>query len=478
MVALSLAAAQEPWQAVEQAIRSKDYAAALALSRKALRAEPRNPRVQTLEGMAFAGLGRSREALAVFREALRTAPAYLPALEGAAQLEYAMGDPNCRKTLDKIVTLQPQNETAHAMLGVLAYEAQRCDQTVSHFAKAGEAVAHDRLALWQMGNCLFRLHRAGDAAAVFGKLLPVQDDAAVRFNLALAKLAAKQPGEAREALQPLVDRAVPESDVLSLYAAALEEDGQVAEAVSTLRRATELYPREERHYLDLAAICLDHSSFDLGLEILDVAARNLPDSPRLHSTRGALLVQMAKYEDAQGEFAKAQALAPAATFAAVGRGLALLQSDRPEDSARVLRAQLKKTPNDPDVSHLLAQVLIRQGATPGRPDFTEAILLLQRAVAAKPGLAAAHAALGKLYLKQGEAKKAQAELQVAIRLDPSERTAIYQLLLIYQEEGRTKEVTALKQKLRDALKQSLVEETERERVHLIKAAPDRERVSQ
>jgi cytochrome c-type biogenesis protein CcmH/NrfG len=49
---------------------------------------PQSAQLWTLHGIAYSGAEREKEALASFRNTRKISPDYLPALEGAAQLEY------------------------------------------------------------------------------------------------------------------------------------------------------------------------------------------------------------------------------------------------------------------------------------------------------------------------------------------------------------------------------------------------------
>src|SRR5438105_3475291 len=73
---------------VASALQNKQFSKALELLRPALQASPSDPQLWTMQGIAYSGEGRSKEALAAFHKALKIAPNDLRALEGAAQIEY------------------------------------------------------------------------------------------------------------------------------------------------------------------------------------------------------------------------------------------------------------------------------------------------------------------------------------------------------------------------------------------------------
>jgi len=79
--AMSAAWAQDLAQrigAINAALHNREFEAALELLRPALQMEPRNELLWTMQGKAYTGEGRDKEALASFGNALRIAPDYIP----------------------------------------------------------------------------------------------------------------------------------------------------------------------------------------------------------------------------------------------------------------------------------------------------------------------------------------------------------------------------------------------------------------
>lgn len=66
--------------------------------------QTRDFQLWTLKGISLQGVGQPKESLAAFRRALAVNPKFLPALQGTAQLEYQLQDPNrtaCKSCLTK-----------------------------------------------------------------------------------------------------------------------------------------------------------------------------------------------------------------------------------------------------------------------------------------------------------------------------------------------------------------------------------------
>jgi Flp pilus assembly protein TadD len=147
------------------------------------------------------------------------------------------------------------------MLASLSFDAHDCKAAFFHFRKATSEVSRNPLALHQMGYCLFASANHNEAARVFQRVLELQpsnDNA--RLNLAEALNGMGSYREAIAILRPLVEAPKPRPDVLSVMAVSLSSMGEIQQAITTLRRAIELAPRDERYYLDLAALFADHSA--------------------------------------------------------------------------------------------------------------------------------------------------------------------------------------------------------------------------
>ena len=209
------------------------------------------------------------------------------------RFRYGTRLPEAARTLERILAIDPANIVAHAMLGALAYERQDCTTALGHFRRGDAVVQTNPEALWQAAHCLFVEGRPAEASAMFEQLLastgsdPRLADL-VRFNLALSLHAAGHHEKAISTLEPLASRDPPEREVLALLADAYASGRQVEPAVRTLRRATVLFPRDEQFYVALGALCLEHDSFDLGREIVDIGLQNVPDSARLYALRGVI----------------------------------------------------------------------------------------------------------------------------------------------------------------------------------------------
>jgi len=441
--------AQNP---LSDALGAGRFSEALQIADELLKTHPNDAKLLTARGLALDGIGRPQDALASFGLAIEAAPNFTPALKAASQTAYLHHDSRASDFLSRLLKVVRDDPTAHAMAGVLAFEAGDCAQSVDHFGRAGDEPARNELASSQFGQCLIKLGRAGDASAMFQALVALHPETTNgRYNLAVAQLLNGKAAEAIQTLQPLTSGEQPDPGVLNLLASAYVASRELDAAAGVLRRAIDLAPQQDVHYLDLATLYFQRDRFPPALEILNAGLRRVPDSARLLMMRGAVRAQMAEFEGASADFQAADKLDPERGYGSVGLGVLLNETNQLAQARDVLRQRLKSAPQDPMLNYLLADSLIREAVDPAAAEFEEARAALQRAIASRPAFAKAHAALAKLHSKAGRTENAIAELRVALQYDPAEKSALNQLFLLLRRTGREQEAQAVGERLRKQL---------------------------
>lgn len=348
---------------------------------------PKNAQLWTLDAIALSGKGNNKDALGAFRHALRISPDYLPALEGAAQIEYENGGKDAADLLQHILQLRPADPTSHAMLAVLAYRRGDCATAISHFEQSGSLIDSQPGALQEYGDCLVRRKETEKAILVFSRALAQSNaDDAVRCRLASVQLMAQRPKEAIATLQPLLQENTRDANVLDLAAAAYETDGDTPTAVRILRQAILSDPHNVDLYVDFTNISMDHQSYQVGVDMINAGLKAEPRAAPLYVARGILFVQLAQYEKAEADFEQADALDPHQSIGSAAEGLAAVQKNDPDHALATVRAKLAKTPNDAFLLYLKADILTQRGPEPGSPEFREAMESATKAVALRPFL--------------------------------------------------------------------------------------------
>jgi tetratricopeptide (TPR) repeat protein len=465
---LSAQTTGDPVGPVTAALRAGEFAKALQLLEPALRRAPTNAQLWTLQGLAYSGEGHKKEALGSFRAALRLSQDYLPALEGAAQIEYDEGSTVAVPHLQRILRLRPNDTTSHAMLAVLDYKLGDCAGAVQHFEQSGSLASSQAAALQEYGTCLVKLKQFDKAVVAFRTLMDQNPtDARARYQLAAVQLIAERPKDAIGTLAPLLQANDPEPSILQLASSAYEAAGDTPNAVRTLRQAIVTDPRDTELYLDFASLSMDHQSFDVGVDVVNSGLKLQPEAAPLYVARGILYVQLAKFDEAEADFEKANVLDPAGSLGSVAQGLEAVQSNDPDRALTTVRSKLAKKPDDPYLLYLQADVLTQKGVDPGSPEFAAAVRSAKKAVALQPSLSAARDVLAKLYLQSGQNQLAIEQCHKALETDPKDQTALYHLIQGLRKTGARNEIPDLLKRLAELRAGSAKQESEHNRYKLV-----------
>jgi tetratricopeptide (TPR) repeat protein len=452
---------------IAAALREEQYQAALQMLQSALRQYPLNAELWTMEGVAYNGLGSEKDALGAFRHALKLSPDKVPALQGAAKIEYDKGNVAGIPILEHLLRLRPNDLTSHGMLAVLEYQQGNCGAAVPHFEKAAPLFESRVPALHAFGTCLVKLKQLDAAADVFKKSLALNsDDPRERQVLASVQLMSSQSEQAIETLTPLLT-ATPDAATLELASAAYENAHVTESAVEMLRQAILLEPQNVGLYVDFAALSATHQSFQVGINAVNEGIALQPKAAQLYFARGVLYVQLAEYEKAQADFDKAYELDPSQSLSAAAQGLAAVQQNDLTNALAGVEEKLMRKPDDPLLLYLRADILAEQGPDPGSAKFKEAMRSAQQAVKLRPTLEPARSVLAKLYLQNGQYPEAAEQCRKALEIDPKDQTALYHLIQALRKTDRSGEIPKLLKQLASLRQQATHDEREQYRYKLV-----------
>jgi tetratricopeptide (TPR) repeat protein len=462
---------------IQSLIRSHHYDEALKTTQSALRKSPSDFRLWTLEGIVFSIQGNKNDALAAFVKALSLSPTYPAALKGEVQLLYQSQDKRAIPLLERILKSEPKDETANEMLATLEKNAENCKAAIQHFALSANAIGTHPDSLEGYGYCLVQTKQPEKAISVFEQLvalLPKQNYP--KYDLAVLQVEAKQYEAALKILEPLLAADQSDPDLLSLASEAYEALGDTPKAVSLLREAIVLNPKNANYYVTFAALCLDHQSFQVGIDMIDAGLLRIPDDPALYISRGSLYAQLAEYDKAESDFKTAERLNSSQSLTSYALDLTELSKNNPEKALSKVRSQLKAHPDSALLHYLLAKLLEKQGLDGDSKASKEAINSASMAVKLKPDLVEARDLLASFYIGSGQYPLAIEQCQLALKFDPADQTALYHLIMALRHSGPSEQrdqIKALVKRLSELQQASLRQETDRHRFKLEvqKAAP-------
>jgi tetratricopeptide (TPR) repeat protein len=453
---------------IASALQNKEFSKALELLGPALQTAAGNAQLWTMQGVAYSGEGRSKEALAAFRKALKIAPDDLRALEGAAQIEYENGSTAAVPLLQHVLRLRPGDPVTHGMLAVVEYRRGNCEAATSDFEKAGKLFDGQVEALHAYAICLVKLKQLDQAAVVFQRALAAKpDDQRERHLLASIQLMAQQPQAALATLGPLLAGGHPGAGTLELASTAYEGTKDTTQAVSNLRQAILLDPKNVNLYLDFANLSFVHESFQVGIDVINDGIELQPKAAPLYFARGVLYVSLAQYGKAESDFQKAYELDPSQSLSVAAQGLAAAQQNDLDRALSKVGASLAQKPNDALLLYLQADILSQKGADPGTPEFETAMRSATQAVSLQPSLGAARGVLAKLYLQAGRNQEAVEQCRKALESDPKDQTVVYHLIQGLRKTGKQDEIPELLKRLALLREQATKKDRERSRYKLV-----------
>jgi tetratricopeptide (TPR) repeat protein len=457
--------------AISAALHEGSFSKALELLKPALQSFPGDARLWAMQGTANAGNGETKAALASFKIALNLAPDYVPALHGAAQIEFQAADPAAIPILQRLLRLHPSDPVAHGMLAILEYQQGDCTAAVVHFAKADALFDTKPQALHAYAACLVRLKRNDEAIKILQRAVVLNsNDSRERQLLASLQIMAHHPDEALATLSPMLS-GTPDYNILELASAAYEDAHETEKAVDALRQAILSNPQDVQLYVEFAALASAHQSFEVGINIVNDGINLQPKAAALYFARGVLYVQNDEYDRAQADFETAYNLDPAQSLSTAAQGLAAIQQNDPDQALRTVQKKLALRPNDPILLYIEADLLIEKGAAPGTAEFERAMHSATKAVTLNPTLGPAHAVLGKLYLQAGNYSASAEQCRKALEVDPKDQVSLYHLIQALRKTNEKNEIPQLLQRLALLRKETTRQAREQLPIRLVEDDP-------
>jgi len=315
----------------------------------------------------------------------------------------------------------------------------------------------------QLGIALTRRGLFTDAIPHFLKAKGrVSDDYALEFNLALCYVGTAQFQKALPVLTNLRESSHQGAGVENLLAQAYAGDDQVDQAFDALHKAEALAPNDEKLYLFVAEAFQNRQSYSVSLRVVELGLQHLPNSARLHYERGYLLSLLDDYDAAKKDYRRADQLAPHTEIGYLALAQENLYSGNLTETIRVSRAARAEGIQDYQLLAILGETLIRTGASPGQPEFKEALDALERSVAAKPNYASSQIALGHVYLLAQQLGPAIEHLEIGKQLSPRNPAVFSLLASAYRKRGQPEQARAML---------AILAKLNEEQVQKIRAAP-------
>ena len=229
----------------------------------------------------------------------------------------------------------------------------------------------------------------------------------------------------------------------SIYFSRNERD----KAFDQLNQAIQLDPKRIESYLSMSRFYVITREFDKAEQMIKQGISVNPNSPLGHTEYGKFLAQSNRTAEAETEFKKAVEVGPNDRVAhqmLASFYIGTKQFDKAEEAVKGLAAL---DPNKPESQAILADYY----STVNRTD--ESIKIYQDLITKAPDFMMGRYRLAEILLTRGDAKGATAQVDEALKKDPSDRQALLLRARIRSLGGQPDSLKAAIEDLKEVLRQ-------------------------
>jgi tetratricopeptide (TPR) repeat protein/serine/threonine protein kinase len=370
----------------------RDYPAAEAAFREAIRLQPDSSSTHYNLGNALREQGKKVEAAACFREAIR---------------------------------LKPDLARAHTNLGMLLMEQGKLNEAVARYR---EAIRHEPELVephTQLGNALRQQRKLVEAEACYREAIRVQPEYAIAHTLlGLSLIEQGKVAEAVACYREVVRLQPASAEAYKELGNALVEQRKWAEAAASFREAIGLKPDYGQAHYDLGCVLAEQGLTAEAIACYRAAIRLIPDHARAYTNLGSLLIQQGKRSEGVACYREAIRHDPNLAQAHNGLGNALNREGKKEEAVACYREAIRVGPKLAAAHNNLGATFLEQG------NLVEAAACFREAIRLQPNDVAAHTNLGEALEGQGKPEEAAACYREAIRIDPRNANAHFALATV------------------------------------------------
>ena len=454
------------------------------------------PEILVLQATAMLNMGRIEPATKLFVDILAKSPGHIGALVGACRAAFLSDQYETAKGYcDEALVKDPEDHTAHYLLGYIFVKTGRYAAAVESFGVAAKMQRHRinyQLAL------AMALLRNGDHEAVATLLVELEDlfpnNIAVTYYQGLAAYSAGDFAKAADLFRAVLSRAPAHAQSQLYLAALLARGGHYEQAEELLKvLLTKDGDRLAAGKL-LASIQLKSARPEAALETL-ASIENMPTADaQLYALRGNAMVATGDLDGGIESLTKAMEMAPDSAGVKTALVLAQTQHGLGNEAVAMLEADIALDHDPLNSSVLLIYAHLRQRqwdmaveaaekytgengddayvlnamglALKERGDSAGAAQAFERAVVAKPDLAIPLQNLMLLNLMNGNEDAARQNITKLLELNPDDAVALTASGRFAMHAGGQAEAMALFARARQSDPRALEARIQLSRYHL------------
>jgi len=441
-------------------LSQKERDKALALLDKAVKANPQSAEPWLWIGVAHRTGEQRTEAIAAFLEALKLKPDYLPAIRALVEVYFQKDDVTIVPPLLERAFDQTSKDASFWMgLGdlyqfVLKQKPSLSKQISSRhpvdcYEKARQITPRDPELLLRLAEAQMAADNFAAAAEAYSMLLKLRPDLTqFRERLAQAFLRADQKDKAIDALKAILKREPLRYDVHNAIADICQELNKDADAALHLQQSLDINPNQFDVCVRLALVRLHQKRYADALQALASSKKKFPARFEVSYLTGLVFSDQKDYPKAVAAFAEAEQLIqgsdkdkPTTAFYYM-YGAACERAGQFDKAVTLFRKSLELDPKNHNAANYLGYMWAEKNQ-----NLTEALDLINKAVAAQPENPAYLDSLGWVYFQLGRTDDALKQLRRSVELSAKEPDAtVFDHLAeaLYKSGQRAEAVTFLR----------------------------------
>jgi tetratricopeptide (TPR) repeat protein len=393
--------------------KEENWQKAFSLYLRATELNPNHIDAQVHLGTIYVLVGEIEKALAAADTALKLNPQHSESLvlRGFALAKAGKSDAAINDVLSAVAS-DPSNVEAVSLLSAL-YADQGDYEKAINIAKESLDHHRDRVASYLL---LARLYAKNG-----------NDDKVVSV---LKSLISFQPNELQNRLH-----------LVSYYSA----KNDLLQAEEVLRKAVQDLPDDINAKLALVSFLKSNSKFQDAEQLLQQYAAESPNNSEFNIELSRYYLSQKKYDDALKILSSVIEVEGSSTDGLNARTLkatALLASGKSEEARKIIEEVIELDSKNKDA------LFIRASLSLASSDPDKGIADLRVILSEDPTYVKAHRLLARAHLKKGEVELARKSLEDAIKIEPQESAANFELVQLLIKTGEPKEAGEILKKMR------------------------------
>jgi tetratricopeptide (TPR) repeat protein len=210
--------------------------------------------------------------------------------------------------------------------------------------------------------------------------------------------------------------------------------GNPKTALHYLQRALQLDPQNEDYLLDIGEFLGHHRAHDEAVKVFEVAARRMPQSPRVTVGLAVSYILQNRIDEAQHLLENVVAAHPRFEAAYKALGECYESARNTKGLLELGKALQRINPRNPTGWYLEGAALLEEARSESS-SLKTAVDVLRRSLELNPSNVRARFLLARALQESGDDDLAIAELRTLLSKDPDHERAHYTLARLYQKKG-------------------------------------------